>query len=81
MIYSFHINRVGYIFIHRERRQNKMTKNTNSSKISKQAEKVTGHYSIRSEKKNSVSYDAKWTSLSKKVLKENIGAWETLSKE
>jgi len=35
------------------------------------------------DKTNSVSVSASsnWTELSKKVLRENIGAWETLAKE
>ena len=58
-----------------------MRKNNIVTNTSKPAVKTNGQYSTKSKNNHSVSHDDKWTSLSKKVLRENMGAWETLAKE
>lgn len=58
-----------------------MTKNNILKKNDQLSKNVSGQYSIHNKKNNSVSQNAKWTSLSKKVLKENMEAWQTLAKE
>lgn len=58
-----------------------MPKNNIVKKNDQHSKNISGQYLNISKKNNSVSHDAKWSSLSKKVLKENIEAWQTLAKE